>query len=533
MTRRSHLGLLASLTLCGGLVAGCASQSASSSLGATPGGAQDSDLARDKVAHGIVPQPQDITVEGVLNEHDLPLEAPPCDRTLCGRAAYGVAPAADTDRAAVFIQMGFASGIDPETFRRPPLNLAIVVDRSGSMQGEKLQAVTQALSRLIDQLTQEDRLSLVLFDDRVDVLVPSTEVTSREQLRRALSRITARGSTDMASGLRAGYEQVAAYAGTPGVNDRVLIFTDAQANTGDVDVESFTELAAATAEQGIGLTVFGVGVDLNQDLTLAITKLRGGSYFYLGDAEKIATVFDRDFDLLVTPLAYDLTLTLTPSPGFRVAQVYGEPSWQSGSRSVTIAVSTLFLSRTEGAVVARLETADPAAWPPGKPPLAELALAYTETSGEVVTASLGAAYEAEAALGDDTVFYSQRSVRKTVALVNTALAMRRACALYARGLAADATELLDRTARMLQSESAALEDPALRSEVEMVQQLASNMGVSLTHTFTGTEPPTARVPLHEEHPAFACAISATSELDGRSVILLALLLVALTLALRR
>jgi Ca-activated chloride channel family protein len=477
MTERSQFAVVLFLA---GLITvgpGCGGASASAELGATPGGAQDNGLARDQVANGQVPRPEDVTVEGMLNDHDLPLEAPPCERTLCVRAAYGIAPAFDTNRAAVFIQMGFASGIDPATFRREPLNLAVVVDRSGSMEGEKIDAVKRALSRLIDQLDERDRLALVIFDDQTNVILESTMVTDREVIRARLSDIWARGATDMAAGLRAGFAQVQAHAGTPGVTDRVMIFTDAQTNTGETGTETFIGLASENAARGIGLSLFGVGLDLNQSLVLAITKLRGGNYYYLADAERIATVFDEDFDYLVTPLAYDLRLRLEPRPGFRVAQVYGYSSFAAGSNTVEIAVATLFLSRKEGAIVARLE-AEADTWPIGKPPLAELSLTYTETSGEAVSESLTAAYGADEALRDDTVFYSIRSVGKTVALINAALGERRACELYWQGAVTDATGLLERTITMLTDEAAAIEDAELGGEATELRQLLGNMSTS-------------------------------------------------------
>jgi Ca-activated chloride channel family protein len=486
MTQRSQFGLVltfAALLALGPACGGGAMSSAS--LGATPGGAQDNSLGRDKIQNGAVPQPQDITVEGMLNEHDLPLEAPPCDRTLCVRAAYGIAPALDTGHAAVFIQMGFASGIDPATFHRAPLNLAVVVDRSGSMDGAKIDAVKTALSRLIDKLDERDRLAIVMFDDQVDLLLASTPVTDREAIRAKLGDIYARGATDMASGLRAGFAQVQAHAGQAGVNDRVMIFTDAQTNTGDTDTETFIGLAGENAARNIGLTLFGVGIDLNQELVLAITKLRGGSYFYLQDAAKIATVFDLDFDYLVTPLAYDLRLTLQPKPGFRVAEVYGYSAWPAGSDSVEIAVPTLFLSRQEGALVARLETAADT-WPIGKPPLAELSLTYREVSGAQVSDSLTASYTADEELRDDTVFYSVRSVRKTVALVNAALGLRRACELYWQGAADDARALLATTKALLEREAAQIEDAELTGEAQDVQKLMDNM--ANPSDYTGYDP---------------------------------------------
>ena len=118
MTRR----LLAVLWAVVSLV-GC---SASGGYGGTPGGAQDIELARTKIAEGIVPLPEDFVAEGLYSEHDLPLDGPACEQVLCLRMATAVAPAIDTGRQEVFMQVGFSSNVDPATFRRKPLDVALM-----------------------------------------------------------------------------------------------------------------------------------------------------------------------------------------------------------------------------------------------------------------------------------------------------------------------------------------------------------------------------------------------------------------------
>ncbi|MFH0903296.1 MAG: VWA domain-containing protein, partial [Pseudomonadota bacterium] len=436
---------------------------------------QDTDLAREKTDQGLVPAPEDITVEGLLNEHDLPLEGPPCERELCIGAAYAITPTLVEQRAAIYLQFGFSSGIDGATFRRSPLNLSVVVDRSGSMDGTKLWSVRTALNRLLDQLDERDRLSIVLFDDAVDLLVESTPVNDREAIRARIAEITARGATDMAAGLQRGFEQVSAYAGQQGVADRVMIFTDAMTNTGDTATTTFVELAAANAAKGIGLTVFGVGIDLNQDLVLAISKLRGGNYYFLEDSEKIASVFSVDFDYLVTPLAHDLRLVLKPQPGFHLGRVFGYSSCSSGCEGVEIDVKTVFLSQNRGAIVAQIDRAG--VWPSGKPPIAKLELSYTRPSdGETVRETLDTQYDGAESLCDETMFYSHRAVRKTAALVNEALAMHRACDLYWNYQdPRTALKILQRAIELLLSEAEILDDSNLEDEAALVDQLADNI----------------------------------------------------------
>jgi len=220
-----------------------------------------------------------------------------------------------------------------------------------------------------------------------------------------------------------------------------------------------------------------VGTDLNQDLVVAITGLRGGNYFYLKDATAITTVFDQDFDYLVTPLGYNLQLTLVPATGFTITAVYGFPSWYAGSATVQFTIPTVFLSRNHGAIVIRLEP-NAGAWPPaGQSPLADLSMTYQPASGGTpVTQTLQAAYPGTSPLADDTIFYSQQAVRKSVALVNEALAEAQASTLYYQtGTVDEAIALLERTRTMLQSEATALGDVDLTTEAGYVQRLESNM----------------------------------------------------------
>jgi Ca-activated chloride channel family protein len=446
-------------------------------MGATPGNAQDNGLGQAQINQGQVPKSSAITVEGLLNQYDLPLESADCQKLLCVDAGWAIMPVLTEERSVVFVQLGLSSGIDAATFRRAPLNLSVVVDRSGSMWGSKLDSVKTALGRLIDQLGEGDRLSIVLFDDQVDVLVQPTMVTNKASLKNSVNSIFARNATNMAAGLRKGTDFVKQFAGQPGVADRVMVFTDAQTNTGDTDQNTFIALAVANAAQNIGMTLFGVGTDLNQELALAISQARGGNYFYLQDAAKIATVFDRDFDYLVTPLAYDLHLSLAPAAGYVITAVYGFPSWRSGSTTVDLVIPTVFLSHNHGAVVVRMDPAN-RKWPEAQVPLASLALSYISAAdGTTVTDALEASYSDTTPLSDSSIFSSQRAVRKSVALVNEAVAELQATQMYwnNRSSASSAVALLERARTNLVSEGTAIEDADLMTEAANVQKLENNM----------------------------------------------------------
>jgi Ca-activated chloride channel family protein len=465
MTRRLVAALLAAISLAGcGVDAG---------YGATPGGAQDINLARTKIAEGIIPQPEDFVAEGLYSQHDLPLEGPACDQVLCLRTATGIAPAIDTGRQEVFVQVGFSSNVDPATFRRKPLDVALVIDHSGSMGTEPMEAVKEAARKLVERLDENDTFSLLIFDDSTDTLVEQAPVRDRAALVRKIDSIKSDGGTCIECGLREGFKQLARRSVDPARARRLFLFTDAMPNVGATGEGEFMELLRTHSEQGRDTTVFGVNIVFGQELVTKISSVRGANYYYLGSAEQTKTVFDEEFDFLVTPIAYDLRMALTPAEGFQVAAVYGVTGVAPGASEATLDVATVFLSRRRGAILARLTGSG--AVSPNQPVVAN-ALSYRPLESEEPTAvTLTARYEGSEPLSSTATWYSQGGVRKTVALTNFILGARLACEKWGKGEKAAARELADRTASLLQSEAEALNDDPLRAEAELARKLAALM----------------------------------------------------------
>lgn len=415
------------------------------SMGVTTGGAQDIGLARNQVAAGRIPTPDTFVIEGLLSEHDIDIRGPRCDKAFCLNIESAVAPALDTGEDAAFLALGFSSGLKIDQFRREPLNLAVVVDKSGSMQGDRIRAARAALEKLTRQLRDDDRISLIFFDSRYEVVVPSTPVhrIKRRALWTAIGRLSAGGSTDIDSALAEGYAQVARHSDDLR-HDRVILITDARPNTGRTEKGGFLELVGAGADKGIGLTVMGVGLDFGHDLVMAISRTPGANYFYLEDAARLRTVFDEDFDLLVSPVAWDFELLVHPTPGFRITGAYGVPSWteEEDHGRVRIHIPTLFLSRNRGAIVLRMEPDEGVKFtsdtPIGKGQLAY----YPERGGTQEVSRLDVHVPRPGAS-------ASKGVLDAVTLVNTALGLKTASGLALAGNHAQALEVLGHTERGL------------------------------------------------------------------------------------
>jgi Ca-activated chloride channel family protein len=199
-----------------------------------------------------------------------------------------------------------------------PLNLCLVLDRSGSMAGQKIENLRRAVELVIDQLDPMDILSIVLFDDRAEVLVPATPVTDKNALKAKVKGITDRGGTEMSKGMQLGIQELQKHL-TPDRVSRMVLLTDGQ-TYGDED--ECQKLANQLAQLSVPLYAFGLGEDWNEDLLDALanaTKSLGGFAEFIERPEQILRHFEfavRSAKRVVARNAY-LTLKLAQGVGPR------------------------------------------------------------------------------------------------------------------------------------------------------------------------------------------------------------------------
>lgn len=239
----------------------------------------------------------------------------------------------------VFLYVSLVAG-EPARVERLPMNLALVIDRSGSMAGGKLEHAKQAAEQLLARLRPDDDLAIVAYDDVVRTLVPSTPARHRDVFTSAIRTLRPGGQTDLHGGLMAGYEEVLSRFDERRLN-RVLLVSDGLANVGVTDRRAIAERAARCAERGVRISTMGVGIDYDEVLMADVARRAGGRYSYVDQPEAIAAHLDAEIDQLERTVARDLVVEIELGEGVALRELYGYPHDRAANR-VTIPIRDLF-----------------------------------------------------------------------------------------------------------------------------------------------------------------------------------------------
>lgn len=257
--------------------------------------------------------------------------------SLSVRVSNTLAAAGERTRAHVLTQVTAAAGGGGVGGRRLPVNVALVIDRSGSMEGAPLEYVKRACSHVVDLLGPDDVLSIVTFEESVDVVMPARRVTDRELIKQHLTRVVPGNTTNLFDGLYAGGAQLASVPEFGRYVTRILLLTDGEPTAGLKDFQSIVGQVADLKARGISVTALGFGPEYNEELMAGIARRSGGNYYFIERPEQIPDVFRKEMETVLGVTAKNAQLTLALPRGITVRQCYGSPPNFSG-RTASIAL---------------------------------------------------------------------------------------------------------------------------------------------------------------------------------------------------
>lgn len=302
--------------------------------GVGQGGAQDFGQFKEILDEGEIPAPQTLDDVGFFNEHKIEFPAPDCGESVCLHGQLGVMGNMITGSNCTLLLLGMNTPIDPAALERPPLNLAIAIDTSGSMEGEPISFVREGLFRMLDDLRPQDRVSIVTFDDQAEVVAESVGGESAE-ISSAVSRLDANGSTNIYDGLRTAYETVAANA-NPEYQNRVILLSDGEATAGILSDDKLVEMSTAYNEAGYALTTIGMGAGFDPELMRTLSETGAGAFYFLEDPAAVQEVFEEEVQTFLVPLAEDLRIDVSIDEGYALRAVYGTKRFELQGNEASI-----------------------------------------------------------------------------------------------------------------------------------------------------------------------------------------------------
>lgn len=261
-----------------------------------------------------------------------------------------VAPAGEAQT--VYLRVGL-TGCPAEILQeRAPVNVAIVIDKSGSMSGEKIEKAKEAAILALLRLKSTDIVSVVLYDSTVQVLVPATKMTNRSELISNIRQIRAGGSTALYAGVQNGASEVRKFLSRNRVN-RVVLISDGLANVGPESPSALGQLGANLVDEGISVTTIGLGLGYNEDLMSQLAYKSDGGHYFAETADELAGVFDQEFGRALSVVAQDVTIEIICGEDMRPVRLLGREG-AIQDRSVQLDIQNIY-SEHEKYVILEVE----------------------------------------------------------------------------------------------------------------------------------------------------------------------------------
>ncbi|MEO1525101.1 MAG: VWA domain-containing protein [Planctomycetota bacterium] len=256
------------------------------------------------------------------------------------------------EKATNYVRISLTGFEVPSVAERPPVNTAIVIDKSGSMGGQKIVQARNAAIEAVRMLRDDDIVSVILYADSAEVLIPATKATDRESIIEKIRSVQAQGSTALFAGVSKGAAEVRKFIDSESVN-RVILLSDGQANVGPKSPRELERLGASLVKEGISVSTLGLGLGYNEDLMSRLASAGSGNHMFVEQADNLVSVFQKEFNDLMSVVASDFSIQVEIGKGIRPVRVLNTKADISG-QTISIPLAQLY-SRQQRYFVVEVE----------------------------------------------------------------------------------------------------------------------------------------------------------------------------------
>ncbi len=451
-------------------------------------GAQDFGYFRRLLDDNIVPSPGDMDPAGFFAEHHTVLPQPDCGERICLQGMLGVMNNLIDGNNCTMLQVGLNSPLTPDPDNRPGMNLAVVIDVSGSMnRSGKIDFVRSGLHKMINELQDGDQIALVTYDTRVETIFEMAPIRgNRNDLANIVDALQADGSTNLYDGLQRGYRQLEESYDS-GRQNRLILLSDGEPTAGETDPAAILSMSRSYNSEGLGLTTVGLGSDFNVSLMRDMAQQADGNFYFVENAGAVDEVFTEELSYFTLPVAFDLTVTLNEGSDYQFARAMGSSFWEDTETGGRLEVPSVFLAhRTSdddvtddggrrgggSALLVELMPREDDGSQPGSAEVASLELSFREPgTNRIVTETLEVGYPYSPWEVLRSGFFENDIVIKSFVMLNIYVGLEQACGFFHEGDPVEGIVILDRLIAAAQDYNEEEEDVDIDFDIELMEQL--------------------------------------------------------------
>lgn len=375
------------------------------------------------------------------------------------------------EKQTIYLRINLVGEDPPKKDARPPINVAIVMDKSGSMQtGDKIEQARDAAILALESLGPEDIVSVVTYDTSVQVLVPATKLTHRDQVISQIRGIQPGGSTALFAGVSKGAEELRKFVEKERIN-RLILLSDGLANVGPSAPGDLGELGDSLRKESISVSTIGLGLDFSEDLMTQLATRSDGNHYFAENGTDLARIYENELGRVQAIVAKKVRIDIHCAEGVRPVRVLGREAEISG-RHVWLDLNQLYASIDRSVL---LEVEVPAGTAGNELKLAEASVSYfdlIEQKDERQTASIAASYSDNKDLVKSSI--NGAVMVKVVELIGVEN-NQRAMQLRDEGKQEEARRALIDNAAYLGSNAAVLNAPSLSKQADRNNDDAGNL----------------------------------------------------------